>query len=174
MMYLLFWFSFADGTGTKINEAGITYYNNLIDALLEKGVLSFVWDLHHYLHCYMMLVYLIFSGIHPYVTLYYWDVAWYLCISFLQVYNHMWHYITGIFLLICMIQWADGWAKKLCKYIISYCIKKVLISFMICNVHMASPYFFFIFSLCLVSNEGKSVYISAEYLSLFTQESTVS
>lgn len=27
----------ADGTKTKVNDEGITYYNNLINALLEKG-----------------------------------------------------------------------------------------------------------------------------------------
>ena len=28
----------ADGLGTKINDEGINYYNNLINALLEKGI----------------------------------------------------------------------------------------------------------------------------------------
>lgn len=27
----------SDGLGTKVNEEGITYYNNLINSLLEKG-----------------------------------------------------------------------------------------------------------------------------------------
>lgn len=31
---------FSDGLGTKINEDGISYYNNLINALLDKGHLS--------------------------------------------------------------------------------------------------------------------------------------
>jgi beta-glucosidase len=28
----------ADGLGTKVNDEGITYYNNVINALLEKGI----------------------------------------------------------------------------------------------------------------------------------------
>ena len=31
----------ADGLGTKVNEEGIAYYNNLINSLLEKGTKSF-------------------------------------------------------------------------------------------------------------------------------------
>lgn len=30
-------YAFVDGLGTKVNKEGITYYNNVIDALLEKG-----------------------------------------------------------------------------------------------------------------------------------------
>lgn len=28
----------ADGLGTKVNDEGIAYYNNLINALLDKGM----------------------------------------------------------------------------------------------------------------------------------------
>jgi len=64
-----------DGLGTKINDEGITFYNNIINALLERGKIC------------MQLLYLIFlsikkvilsfyfsTGIQPYVTLYHWDL----------------------------------------------------------------------------------------------------
>ncbi|KAK8514585.1 hypothetical protein V6N13_103253 [Hibiscus sabdariffa] len=45
---------FPDGLGTKVNEEGIAFYNNVIDTLLEKGIEPFVtlhhWDLPLHLH----------------------------------------------------------------------------------------------------------------------------
>ncbi|KAJ0019020.1 hypothetical protein Pint_11688 [Pistacia integerrima] len=45
---------FPDGLGTKVNEEGITFYNNIIDALLEKGITPYItlyhWDLPLHLH----------------------------------------------------------------------------------------------------------------------------
>ncbi|KAI3940730.1 hypothetical protein MKW98_030049 [Papaver atlanticum] len=45
---------FHDGLGTEVNEEGITYYNNLINALLDKGmhpnITLYHWDLPNHLH----------------------------------------------------------------------------------------------------------------------------
>ncbi|XP_014501361.1 beta-glucosidase 42 [Vigna radiata var. radiata] len=45
---------FPDGLGTKINDEGITFYNNIINALLERGIQPYVtlyhWDLPLHLH----------------------------------------------------------------------------------------------------------------------------
>ncbi|XP_019051456.1 PREDICTED: beta-glucosidase 42 isoform X2 [Nelumbo nucifera] len=45
---------FPDGLGTKANEEGIAYYNNVINALLEKGIEPYItlyhWDLPSNLH----------------------------------------------------------------------------------------------------------------------------
>jgi len=35
---VLQWFIGVDGLGTNVNAEGITFYNNIINALLEKGI----------------------------------------------------------------------------------------------------------------------------------------
>lgn len=39
---ILFYVVTVDGLGTKVNEEGIAFYNNLINALVEKGMEPFV------------------------------------------------------------------------------------------------------------------------------------
>lgn len=44
---LLLYYQFrvaADGLGTKVNDEGITFYNNIINALLEKGMKPILLD----------------------------------------------------------------------------------------------------------------------------------
>lgn len=41
---ILFYIVFVDGLGTKVNDEGIAFYNNLINALLEKGMEPFILD----------------------------------------------------------------------------------------------------------------------------------
>lgn len=69
--------SLIDGTGEP-NQEGINYYNNLIDALLEKGSLVKYHLEFSFSLCLPLLKLWVFfsflSGIQPYVTLYHWDL----------------------------------------------------------------------------------------------------
>lgn len=60
-----------DGLGTKVNEEGITFYNNIIDALLEKGMkpLGFL-VVAATIHAKLLFL----AGITPFITLYHWDL----------------------------------------------------------------------------------------------------
>ena len=74
--YSYFSLMLADGLGTKVNEEGITFYNNLIDALVEKGMMLFVLDFLINVITIYILKNIAFSltGIEPYVTLHHWDL----------------------------------------------------------------------------------------------------
>lgn len=68
--------SLIDGTGEP-NQEGINYYNNLIDALLEKGIsVKYHLDFTFYMTSTITeaLAIVVLSGIQPYVTLYHWDL----------------------------------------------------------------------------------------------------
>ena len=64
----------SDGLGKEVNEEGIAYYNNLINALLEKGMNSInvlKGQVYKQQQLYMVTD---LAGIEPYVTLYHWDL----------------------------------------------------------------------------------------------------
>lgn len=48
---ILVLYVFIDGLGTKVNEEGIAFYNNIIDTLLEKGMKPFELHVVNYACC---------------------------------------------------------------------------------------------------------------------------
>lgn len=60
--------------GTSVNSEGIAYYNNLINALIERG--TYLLELTQNLELSVSIIQFatLYVGIQPYVTLYHWDL----------------------------------------------------------------------------------------------------